>query len=108
MQTMIVSATNQTIEQEDRVGHRFHRGIPCGMDWDFPTGNPPSQESGTFLRLVLILALFAKEEKNWIRRRGLVHSYVSSYSSRYSQKKRNIGQDVGVWYIPTRHVKLEL
>ena len=40
--------------------------------------------------------------------RSLVHFNVSCYSSRYLRKKRKIGEDVGVWYIPTRHVKLEL
>ena len=41
-------------------------------------------------------------------RRSLVHFNVSRYSSRYLQKKRKIGEGVGVWYIPTRNVKLEL
>jgi hypothetical protein len=41
--------------------------------------------------------------------RSLVHFNVLSCSSCYLQKKRKIGKDVGVcWYIPTRHVKLEL
>jgi hypothetical protein len=41
-------------------------------------------------------------------RRSLVHFNLSWYSSCYLRKKRKIGEDVGVWYIPMRHVKLEL
>jgi hypothetical protein len=38
--------------------------------------------------------------------------FSSCYSSRYglgsSSSKRKIGEDVGVWYIPSTHVKLDL
>jgi hypothetical protein len=63
---------------EDRVGHCHLRVIPCNMDWAVPPPEPPLKESGTgtFQRLVLFLALFAKKGK--------------------------IGEDVRVWYIPIR------
>jgi hypothetical protein len=67
---------------EERVGHCHLRVIPRDMDWAVPPPEPPC--------------------------RNLVHFYISCYSSRYLQEKGKFGKDVGVWYIPTRHVKLEL
>jgi hypothetical protein len=95
-------------DQEDRVGHCHLHVIPRGMDWAVPAPQTPLQ-CGTFQRIILIIPLFAKEGKNWHRRTSQVHSYYAScYSLRYLQKKWEIGKDVGVWYIPMRHIKLEL